>query len=260
MDNTRLQTGYYLERMVCMNPTIMQQSKRAAGENSGRGRKNFTLIELLIVISIIAILAAMLLPALGRARDVAYRITCLSRERQIGTMILMYADSYRMQIPLFLDQSPGRNLTGYSWISKMLYSNGDKLTADGFGSTENTTKLFDCPKIKVFRPSALYRWLYNVKLGGMLSAAGVLAEPSFPLHRLKKPSGTCMFLEGVTGQGGFTNEFQLQPFYEYRRAEYRHENGANLLYVDGHASYEKPTAAGMSTSQVARQNASTMYE
>lgn len=57
-------------------------------------RRAFTLIELLMVISIIAILAAILFPVFAQARDAARSTTCRSNLRQIGTAVVMYVTDY----------------------------------------------------------------------------------------------------------------------------------------------------------------------
>jgi prepilin-type N-terminal cleavage/methylation domain-containing protein len=62
-------------------------------------KKAFTLIELLIVIAIIAILAGMLLPALGRAKQQAQKATCLNNLRQIGIGMKLYVDENRGTLP-----------------------------------------------------------------------------------------------------------------------------------------------------------------
>ena len=63
-------------------------------------REHFTLIELLIVIAVIAILAAMLLPALGNARRLAKSITCTANLRQIVMASNFYLSDYKEFFPL----------------------------------------------------------------------------------------------------------------------------------------------------------------
>src|SRR5713226_10255246 len=58
-------------------------------------RKAFTLVELLVVIGIIALLVAILLPALNQAREQARRVTCLSNVRQLTAAWLMYANEHK---------------------------------------------------------------------------------------------------------------------------------------------------------------------
>ena len=69
-------------------------------------RTGFTLIELLVVMAIIAILAAMLVPAFGRAREAGRATACLSNLRQIGVGFQLYVQDNNNRLPVMRDKSP----------------------------------------------------------------------------------------------------------------------------------------------------------
>ncbi len=75
-------------------------NKTQASFRHKRLREAFTLVELLVVIGIIAVLVAMLLPALNRARSAANRTVCMSNLRQVGVMVQLYANNYQDKMPL----------------------------------------------------------------------------------------------------------------------------------------------------------------
>ena len=106
--------------------------------------RSFTLIELLIVIAIIAILAAMLLPALNKARERAKTTTCLNQLKQAGSACILYANDYQS---VFLAR--GRKVGGalpYSYfLIKLKYLPSHKVTVKT--ETVSISEVLYCPSV-----------------------------------------------------------------------------------------------------------------
>jgi len=93
-------------------------------------RKGFTLVELLVVIAIIALLMGILMPALARVRQLAFRMTCGTNLSGIGKAMLLYSNDYQDELP----RAGGRTST---WGALADWTNANRIGAfqtDAMGS------------------------------------------------------------------------------------------------------------------------------
>ena len=212
-----------------------------------RSRNAFTLIELLVVMAIIAILAAMLLPALRSTKEAANGVKCMSNLRQLGVCLRLYTTDYNNVVPTAYPRCP--NWPGYcpgstvpdayraTWLGtlydlnycrnialmkcpsdRVLLSNGG--TGHGAYSFDDTS--YD------YNYWAFGRWgLHSVEDPYYYGPFRRYTEVTHPAQTYW--AGDNSDVPGVSGNMLYENFADGLTI--------RHKGGLNMLWVDGHVSW-----------------------
>jgi prepilin-type N-terminal cleavage/methylation domain-containing protein/prepilin-type processing-associated H-X9-DG protein len=192
----------------------------------------FTLIELLVVISIVAILISILLPALAKARMASRTSVCLSQERQIGQIHLIYTQDYDGYI---IDHGP-------QWLRKLmgLYLYNDSTNA--YNKIRKEQSIGRCPVREYSNEqyttmTGIDAWtmygLNYVKLNTDNPYPGYPGHPS-KFDDIPKPSSTIMIADS---KATTSDSYRLvNPGWPTAYPSLRHNNAGNALWCDGHAS------------------------
>jgi prepilin-type N-terminal cleavage/methylation domain-containing protein len=196
------------------------RAKREAPRNTG-----FTLIELLVVIAIIALLMSILMPALGKVRQLAKRINCLSNLHQIHLGLAMYANANDSELPTRLEKSGSQiwgNWLGSSWNP---YGLGHLIS----GNHIKDPRIFYCPANTICRFEQQY-W-FDIK-----------GAQSWMTYRYRNnnaaghpPHWADTYVPETATEKKPWAIVADDPYLDW--VQYAHKTGYNVVYLDGSAHW-----------------------
>jgi prepilin-type N-terminal cleavage/methylation domain-containing protein/prepilin-type processing-associated H-X9-DG protein len=211
----------------------------------------FTLIELLVVVAVIAILAALLLPALGQSQAQARRIRCVANLRQLGLAAQLYWDDHAGQAFRYRRTvETSGTLYWFGWLGHGSEGNrsfdatqGALFPYVGQGTVELCPSFgYALQSFKRKATGATYGYGYNLELSPPPHLPPVL------ISSVANPAQTAVLADAAQ-----VNTFQppaspdhplLEEFYYVSITEatthFRHGHRANLLFIDGHVTPAPP--------------------
>jgi len=217
-------------------------------------RRAFTLVELLVVIGIIALLIAVLLPAMSKARQSAATTACLSNLRQLATAATLYAGDFHGSYPpaqYTVVQLPWTY--SYNWDYTVIRNtgSGEKTTWPGLLWTGRTNlRVQQCPSYDGRSATAGDPFTgYNYNTSYIGRGEGEAIPIPAKMTQVRRPCETALFGDAGATQLG-TNKFMRSPLRSPSEKPslsadaringaqgFRHNNNrsTNVAFCDGHA-------------------------
>lgn len=225
-----------------------------------RNSHGFTLVELLVVITIIGILVTMLGPALTRAKASAKDVLCVSNMKQLGLASQMYWDDNEQRTFPYLSN---RELSGtvywFGWLGQGQEGSRELDRSKGaIWSYIGGRGIQICPSFHyrdpLYKPKAIsasYGYGYNLHLAQSENGMAKVDAKGRLMTQLPSPAGTALFADSAQ-----VNDFQspasadnpmIEEFYYinhgpalYANGHFRHQGVAETVFCDGHVSSESP--------------------
>ena len=228
---------------------LRNEEKEAKGR---RSRVAFTLVELLLVAAIIAILAALLLPALVRSKTSAQRLKCVSNLHQLGLAAHLYWDDNNGNCFRYGGTATnGGQLYWFGWLGpgpegqRTFDASQSALFAclQGRGVELCPSFQYFSSQLKLKATGATYGYGYNL----FLSAPA--REPALNVSRIPRPAETTLFADAAqvnTWQPPASPDNPMLEEWYYvddvtnqPNAHFRHNQRANVNFCDGHVALEQ---------------------
>lgn len=222
--------------------------KKRAPLGDRRMRGGFTLIEILVVVSIISLLVAMLLPVLSQAREAARAVQCLSQQRQVGIQAHYYANDYNgwmTQYWVGVQDANGlvlghrsNNRFNYNQFLAYLYSHQD--------AAAGPFTIYQCPAFSAATNGR--EQVYGWRKQELADQSARLYQPTvtggfFDLHHFEAPSRSYLAADtyhesgaGLQNVAGLNLIGASNPFSGDRGLHLRHSGSINVLFADASAS------------------------
>ena len=212
----------------------------------------FTLLELLVVIAIIGILAALLLPALARAKEMAKRVGCLSNQKQLGLGWEMYSGDFSGRMAIndvdTTDPAIPRSTTNAWVVGSARYDiDPATITSGSLYIYIKTAEVYKCPAdLGMIEGTGLDRFRSYSLSGYMNGPADDVNWGAQPLHQTSQipgPSKTLTFIDedvNTLDDGHFLYTTDITTYNNWLNIPgWRHQNGTVLTFADHHTEYWK---------------------
>ncbi len=232
----------------------MNSDKQTRSHSYAGKEARFTLIELLVVIAIIAILAGVLLPAINKAKNMAYGVSCKNNLKSIGIYVVSYMGDYRDFLPVGAkyNNPDGVSFTFFTCIRdycpQFLYNNGtyyDPINSSSNNVPENFGRVFRCPSdtFRKEKSSARVKYALSYAFHG---AIGWDSSSQKTITKIKRSSERiyridCTYEDNPNGFVNIVNHPRIFGFSATNvntngEISYRHNGNANALFLDWHVS------------------------